>query len=129
VPLDLSKVLFIATANQLGTIHPALLDRMELIQLAGYSEEEKMHIARKYLLPRQMTEHGLPDSTMTLPDETLRLLISESTRGAGVLTHENNRGPLARKVAARIATHPVDSPPLAATVIEPADLERYLGPA
>ena len=61
IPVDLSRVLFIATANQLGTIHPALLDRMEIIQLAGYSEEEKVHIARKYLLPRQMTEHGLPE--------------------------------------------------------------------
>ena len=59
IPVDLSRVLFIATSNQLGTIHPALLDRMEIIQLSGYSEEEKVHIARKYLLPRQTTEHGL----------------------------------------------------------------------
>ena len=83
-PVDLSRVLFIATANQLGTIHPALLDRMEIIQLAGYSEEEKVHIARKYLLPRQMNEHGLPEGTMEIPDETLRLIISEYTREAGV---------------------------------------------
>src|SRR6188768_2868353 len=67
IPVDLSKTLFIATANQLGTIHPALLDRMEIIQLAGYSEEEKVHIARKYLLPRQMNEHGLPAGTMQIP--------------------------------------------------------------
>ena len=60
IPVDLSRVLFIATSNQLGTIHPALLDRMEIISLSGYSEEEKVHIARRYLLPRQMTEHGLP---------------------------------------------------------------------
>ena len=59
IPVDLSRVLFIATSNQLGTIHPALLDRMEIIQLSGYSEEEKVHIARKYLLPRQTIEHGL----------------------------------------------------------------------
>ena len=68
VPVDLSRVLFIATANQLGTVHPALLDRMEIIQLAGYSEEEKLHIARMYLLPRQMSEHGLPPGSMEITD-------------------------------------------------------------
>jgi ATP-dependent Lon protease len=129
IPVDLSRVLFIATANQLGTIHPALLDRMEIIQLAGYSEEEKVHIARKYLLPRQMTEHGLPAETMQVPDETLRLVISEYTREAGVRNLERQLGALARKVAARIATRPLDSPVAPPTVIEPADLERYLGPA
>ena len=60
VPLDLSRVLFIATANQLGTLHPALLDRMEILQLPGYTEDEKRHIARRYLIPRQLEEHGLP---------------------------------------------------------------------
>src|SRR5258705_8254317 len=59
IPIDLSKVLFIATANQLGTIHPALLDRMEIIFLSGYTEDEKVHIARMYLIPRQLDEHGL----------------------------------------------------------------------
>ena len=129
IPVDLSKTLFIATANQLGTIHPALLDRMEIIQLAGYSEEEKVHIARKYLLPRQMTEHGLPDDTMRIPDETLRLVISEYTREAGVRNIERQLGTLARKVAARIATRPLDSPVPPPTVINPTDLEGYLGPA
>jgi ATP-dependent Lon protease len=129
VPVDLSRVLFIATANQLGTVHPALLDRMEIIPLVGYSEEEKLHIARKYLLPRQMNEHGLPEATLQLPDETLRLVISEYTREAGVRNLERQLGTLARKVAARIATRPLDSAPLPATVIQPADLEGYLGPA
>ena len=128
-PVDLSRVLFIATANQLGTVHPALLDRMEIIQLAGYSEEEKLHIARRYLLPRQMTEHGLPEATMQIPDETLRLVISEYTREAGVRNLERQLGTLARKVAAKIATQPLDSPVPQTTVISPADLERYLGPA
>jgi endopeptidase La len=129
IPVDLSKILFIATANQLGTIHPALLDRMEIIQLAGYSEEEKVHIARKYLLPRQMNEHGLPADTMQIPDETLKLVISEYTREAGVRNLERQLGTLARKVAARIATRPLESPIPPPTVINPADLEGYLGPA
>ena len=129
IPVDLSKILFIATANQLGTVHPALLDRMEIIQLAGYSEEEKVHIARKYLLPRQMTEHGLPDDTMQIPDETLRLVISEYTREAGVRSLERQLGTLARKVAARIAVRPLDSPVPPPTVINPTDLEPYLGTA
>ena len=129
IPVDLSRTLFIATANQLGTIHPALLDRMEIIQLAGYSEEEKVHIARKYLLPRQMNEHGLPEGSMEVPDETLRMIISEYTREAGVRNLERQLGALARKVAARIATRPLGSPDPAKTVITPADLESYLGPA
>ena len=119
IPVDLSKILFIATANQLGTIHPALLDRMEIIQLAGYSEEEKVHIARKYLLPRQMTEHGLPDDTMQIPDETLRLVISEYTREAGVRNLERQLGTLARKVAARIADTPARQPGAAANGHQP----------
>jgi ATP-dependent Lon protease len=129
IPVDLSRTLFIATANQLGTIHPALLDRMEIIQLAGYSEEEKVHIARKYLLPRQMNEHGLPEGTMELPDATLRLVISEYTREAGVRNLERQLGTLARKVAARIATRALGTPEPPATVINPSDVETYLGPA
>ena len=66
IPIDLSSVLFIATANQLGTIHPALLDRMEIISLSGYTEDEKVHIAKMYLIPRQLEEHGLP------PEQTRR---------------------------------------------------------
>src|SRR5690349_13959869 len=84
VNVDLSRVLFIATANQLGTIHPALLDRMEIIPLSGYSEEEKMHIARHYLIPRQLEEHGLSDAQAHLEDAALARVISEYTREAGV---------------------------------------------
>jgi endopeptidase La len=112
-PVDLSKVLFIATANQLGPVHPALLDRMEIIQLAGYSEEEKLHIARKYLIPRQMSEHGLPPEAVTLTDAAVRTVISEYTREAGVRNLERQLGTIARKVAARLATRPAEEAPAA----------------
>ena len=102
VPIDLSRVLFIATSNQLGTIHPALLDRMEIISLVGYTEEEKVHIARKYLLPRQMSEHGLPDGTLHNHRPALRLIIAEYTREAGVRSLERQLGTICRKVAARL---------------------------
>jgi len=128
VNYDLSRVLFIATANQLGPVHPALLDRMEVISLAGYTEEEKVHIARRYLIPRQLSEHGLPDRALDLPDETLRAVISQYTREAGVRNLERQVGTLARKVAARLAAGsgpPADVPPAR---IEPAELPEYLGP-
>ena len=76
IPLDLSHVLFIATANQLGTIHPALLDRMEIISLSGYTEEEKVHIAQMYLVPRQREEHGLKPEQLIIDDDALRRVIS-----------------------------------------------------
>jgi ATP-dependent Lon protease len=103
VPFDLSRVLFIATANQLGSVHPALLDRMEVIALSGYTEEEKSHIARRYLLPRQLTEHGLEASALELTDKALRRVIAEYTREAGVRNLERQLGAIARKVAARVA--------------------------
>ena len=103
IPIDLSRVLFIATANQLGTIHPALLDRMEMISLSGYTEDEKVHIARKYLVPRQLEEHGLSPAQIELTDAALRRVIGEYTREAGVRTLERQIGAIARKVAARVA--------------------------
>jgi ATP-dependent Lon protease len=129
VPVDLSRVLFIATSNQLGTIHPALLDRMEIIQLAGYSEEEKVHIARKYLLPRQTGEHGLPPGTMEITDAALRLVISEYTREAGVRSLERQLGAIARKVAARVATRPPGSTGIETTTVDRDQVDDYLGPA
>jgi ATP-dependent Lon protease len=104
VALDLSSVLFIATANQLGTIHPALLDRMELIPLAGYTEEEKIHIAKMYLVPRQREEHGLKPEQIAIDDDALRRAIGDYTREAGVRSLERQIGAIARKVAARVAT-------------------------
>src|SRR5687768_5115566 len=126
-PVDLSRVLFIATANQLGTIHPALLDRMEIIQLAGYTEEEKTHIARKYLLPRQMGEHGLPPGSMGITDAALRLVISEYTREAGVRNLERQLGAIARKVAAKLATGSPVEP--STTVVDRDQVDDYLGPS
>ena len=123
VPLDLSNVLFIATANQLGTIHPALLDRMELISLGGYTEEEKIHIAKMYLVPRQRDEHGLKPEQIVIDDEALRRVIAEYTREAGVRTLERQIGTLARKVAARVATNPSY---LGHVVVK--DVPDYLGP-
>jgi ATP-dependent Lon protease len=127
VPVDLSRVLFIATANQLGTVHPALLDRMEMIQLAGYSEEEKLHIARMYLLPRQMSEHGLPPGSMEITDAGLRTVIAEYTREAGVRNLERQLGAIARKVAAKLATGGVVE--AASTVVDTEQVDDYLGPA
>jgi endopeptidase La len=124
VPLDLSHVLFIATANQLGTVHPALLDRMEIITLAGYSEEEKTHIARMYLIPRQLEEHGLKPEQLTLDDEALRRVIADYTREAGVRALERQIGTIARKVAARVATDGGYT-----AHVDAASVPDYLGPA
>ena len=124
VPLDLSGVLFIATANQLGTIHPALLDRMEIITLGGYSEEEKVHIAKMYLVPRQREEHGLKPAQIVIDDEALRRVIAEYTREAGVRSLERQIGTLARKVAARVAT---DERYVGHVTAK--DVPDYLGPA
>jgi len=128
VTYDLSRVLFIATANQLGTLHPALLDRMEILQLSGYSEEEKLHIARRYLIPRQLMEHGLTAGSMELTDAALRHVISQYTREAGVRSLERQIGTICRKVAARVATR-TDTGEIATTTIDVGDLQEYLGPS
>jgi endopeptidase La len=129
IPVDLSKVLFIATSNQLGTIHPALLDRMEIISLTGYSEEEKVHIARSYLIPRQVSEHGLSPTAVDITDAGLRLVISEYTREAGVRNLERQIGAIMRKVAARIASRPADSPEPPTSVVDREQVEEFLGPS
>ena len=128
-PVDLSKVLFIATANQLGPVHPALLDRMEIITLAGYSEEEKLHIARMYLLSRQMSEHGLSPEMMSMTDAAVKTVIAEYTREAGVRNLERQLGTITRKVAARLATRPADAPAAPPVVIDAPEVDDYLGPA
>ncbi len=123
IPIDLSRVLFIATANQLGTVHPALLDRMEMISLSGYTEDEKVHIARKYLVPRQLEEHGLNPAQIELTDAALRRVIGEYTREAGVRTLERQIGTLSRKVAARVASEASHT-----ARIDGDQVPDYLGP-
>jgi ATP-dependent Lon protease len=123
INVDLSRVLFIATSNQLGTIHPALLDRMEVISLTGYTEEEKLHIARRYLIPRQLDEHGLAGSPVTFEDGALRRIVAEYTREAGVRNLERQIGAVARKIAARVAQGGAHD---AAVTAE--ELPDYLGP-
>src|SRR3989440_141618 len=103
LPFDLSKVLFIATANQLGPIPPPLRDRMEIIYLTGYSDEEKRHIARQYLVPRQTRENGLEENQLEITDAALMYIAARYTREAGVRQLERTVGRVARKAALKIA--------------------------
>ncbi|HEX3559155.1 MAG TPA: endopeptidase La [Pyrinomonadaceae bacterium] len=103
LPFDLSKVFFIATANQLGPIPAPLRDRMEIIHLAGYSDQEKLHIARQYLVPRQTRENGLAEDQLEITDEALMHIAARYTREAGVRQLERTVGRVARKAALRIA--------------------------
>ena len=128
INVDLSRVLFIATANQLGTIHPALLDRMEIISLAGYTEEEKVHIARQYLIPRQLEEHGLSAGHVVIEDAALRRMIAQYTREAGVRNLERQIGAVARKIAARVAGADPAAGSGDATVVTAPAVPDYLGP-
>ncbi|RLC93035.1 MAG: endopeptidase La, partial [Chloroflexi bacterium] len=103
VPFDLSRVLFITTANMIDPIPPALRDRMEVIELSGYTAEEKLHIANRFLVPRQIKENGLSEEKLQIPDETLLAVISKYTREAGVRNLEREIGTICRKVARQIA--------------------------
>jgi ATP-dependent Lon protease len=103
LPFDLSKVLFICTANTLDTIPGPLLDRMDTITLSGYTEEEKLGIAKRYLLPKQLAAHGLGKSQLTVSDSTLRTIIREYTREAGVRSLERRLADICRKAATQIA--------------------------
>jgi ATP-dependent Lon protease len=103
LPFDLSKTLFICTANTLDTVPAALLDRMDVIQLSGYTEVEKFGIAKRYLLPKQLEAHGLGDDLVRVTDKALRLLIRAYTREAGVRNLERRLADLLRKAARQIA--------------------------
>ena len=123
LPFDLSKGFFITTANTLDTIPQPLLDRMELLRLAGYSEEEKIEIAKRYLIPRQLKETGLKPEDCVITDEALKTIIAQYTREAGVRQLERAIGRIARKVAVRYAeghTEPV--------TVGANDVVNWLGP-
>ncbi len=122
VPFDLSKVMFITTANTTATIPRPLLDRMEVIEVSGYTEEEKVKIAQKYLVPKQMKAHGLKKKNFAISEKALRDLINFYTRESGVRNLEREIGSLCRKVARKIVAKKAQS-----YRITPASLESYLG--
>lgn len=123
VPYDLSHVLFITTANMLEPIPPALRDRLEVIDFSGYIEEEKVAIARKFLIPKQLREHGLSPDQLRIGDATIRTIIREYTFEAGVRNLDRELANLTRKTARKVAEGKVY-----AHVITPRQLDKYLGP-
>ncbi len=122
VPFDLTEVMFITTANLMDPILPALRDRMEIIEIPGYTEEEKLGIARRYLIPRQLKEHGITDKLFRLAEPTLRQIVSHYTREAGVRNLEREIANVMRKVAKKVAEGKVQC-----YTITPANLHAYLG--
>lgn len=123
IPFDLSHVFFVATANTVSTIPPALLDRMELIELSGYTDDEKVQIAKKYLIPRQKERNGLKDKDIRFTDALIRKIIRSYTREAGVRELERTIGSLCRKIGKKIVLKDETIPPLSVKTIE-----TYLGP-
>jgi ATP-dependent Lon protease len=123
LPYDLSRVMFIATANLLDTIQPAFLDRMEVIRLSGYTEEEKLRIARLHLIPKQMKENGLAEGQVTFTDEGIHQIIAGYTKEAGLRNLERELAAVCRKVAVRVARGET-----ASAVIDGEKVEELLGP-
>jgi ATP-dependent Lon protease len=123
VEVDLSQVLFVATANMVDTVPPALLDRLELIRLDGYTEDEKVAIAKGYLVPRQRRRNGLLDGEVEITEPALRRTIGDYTREAGVRSLERNIGTLLRKAATRLASGEATGP----IVIDAEDVRGALG--
>jgi ATP-dependent Lon protease len=124
VPFDLSRVLFIATANVLDTIPGPLRDRMEVVRLSGYTADEKVAIARGHLMPRQLRQNGLPDGTTSFDDARLNLVIDGYTRDAGVRNLEREIGAVFRNVAVRVAEGAA-----APIAIDADEVSRILGPS
>ena len=123
IAFDLSKVLFIATANQLEPIPPALKDRMEIIEIPGYTHEEKLHIAKRHLIPKSLESHGLTTALCDVSDEALARLIVDYTREAGVRNLERNLNAVVRGVAVKVAEGKKEQ-----TKVSQTDLDEYLGP-
>ncbi len=122
VEFDLSKCLFIATANSLDTIHPALRDRMEIIDITGYTVEEKVQIAKKYLIPKQRREHGLKTKDLAFDDKAILRIIEGYTRESGVRNLEQKIGALVRKATKSIAMEETYN-----QLVKPADVSKLLG--
>ncbi len=123
VPFDLSQVLFICTANITDTIPPALLDRMEVIRLPGYSHEEKLQIAKRYLIPRNLKEHGLSEENIEFTDEALSIIVKQYTREAGVRNLNREIANVCRKVARRVAEGNTEK-----VIVTPQNVTEFLGP-
>jgi len=124
LPFDLSKVLFITTANVLQTIHPALRDRMEVLRLPGYINEEKISIAEKYLIPKQIHEHGLAQAQILFEEAAIKNIIASYTQEAGVRNLEREIARICRKVAYRVANEELEQ----VEVINELKVREYLGP-
>lgn len=122
VPFDLSEVMFICTGNVLDTIPPALRDRMEVIEFPGYTEEEKLNIAKYFLVPKQMEEHGLRGELLEITDDALMRIIREYTREAGVRNLEREIANICRKVAVKVASGNTEK-----TVVDGEAIPNYLG--
>lgn len=121
-PFDLSKVMFITTANSLNTIPRPLLDRMEVIRISGYTEEEKLEIAIRYLVPKQLKEHGLKEANLNISENTIRAIINNYTKESGVRNLERNIANVCRKAAKRMVEENVKS-----VRVNSGNLKKYLG--
>src|SRR5438445_1485782 len=123
VPFDLSKVLFIATANSMDTVPGPLRDRMEVIEIPGYTQNDKLHIAKRYLAPRQLEANGVGAQHVRFTDAALRLIIESYTREAGVRNLERNIGSVVRAIAAEVVGGKTDK-----VVVDEKAVQRFLGP-
>jgi ATP-dependent Lon protease len=122
VPYDLSNVMFICTANLTDTIQPAFLDRMEVIRLSGYTEEEKVEISKRHIVPKQLSEHGITPENLLVTDGALRTLINSYTREAGLRSLEREVAAISRKVARKVAEGATGT-----VKVTPASIPKYLG--